>query len=78
MIYSILGNSKKITKRISTVFLAFNHNFDEGPPLLFKTMIFGGKYDQEQWRYTTWEEAEKGHQLAVNKVKGEKWISNYI
>ncbi len=31
--------------RISTVFLGLDHNFGEGDPLLFETMIFGGSHD---------------------------------
>jgi hypothetical protein len=52
--------------RISTVFLAIDHNYsDTGPPLLFETMIFGGTFDQTCWRYATWQEAVEGHKKAV-------------
>lgn len=53
--------------RISTVFLALDHRFygDEGPPILFETMIFGGEHDQYQERYCTWNEAVEGHRHAV-------------
>ncbi len=54
---------------VSTVFIGLDHSFGNGPPLLFKTMISGGDFDCEEWRYTTWEEAEKGHQKAVAKVE---------
>jgi hypothetical protein len=55
---------------VSTVFLGIDHNFwDVGPPLLFETMIFGGPLDQEQWRYSTWEEAEAGHQAACALIE---------
>ena len=50
--------------RISTVFLGIDHDFRGGPPLLFETMIFGGKHDQYQERYSTWEDAEDGHRVA--------------
>jgi hypothetical protein len=53
---------------VSTVFLAHNHNFRGGPPLVFETMIFGGGLDHYQARYSTWEEAEKGHAEAVARV----------
>lgn len=55
---------------VSTVFLGLDHSFG-GTPVLFETMIFGGEHDQYQERYCTWDEAEKGHQIAcelVNKV----------
>lgn len=54
---------------VSTVFLGLNHQYGEGPPLLFETMIFGGPLDQQMNRYSTWDEAEKGHQEMVEKAK---------
>jgi hypothetical protein len=50
---------------VSTVFLGINHEFMGGPPLWFETMVFGGDYDADQWRYTTWAEAEAGHARVV-------------
>lgn len=55
--------------KVSTVFLGLDHSFGEGPPLLFETMIFGGDHDEEMWRYSTWDEAEQGHESAC-KVAG--------
>ena len=53
---------------VSTVFLGLDHQFGDGPPLLFETMIFNGKYDGDQWRYSTWDEAVAGHEAAVDKL----------
>lgn len=47
--------------RVSTVFLGLNHNWREGPPLIFETMVFGGRYDGHIQRYSTWDQAEIGH-----------------
>ena len=58
--------------RVSTVFLGIDHNFGEGEPLLFETMIFGGERDEEQYRYATWDEAEKNHKTIVEELKGRK------
>lgn len=55
---------------VSTVFLGLNHQFGNGPPLLFETMVFGGELDQEMDRYSTWDEAIKGHKIVVQKAKG--------
>jgi hypothetical protein len=55
--------------RVSTVFLGLDHNhFGAGPPALFETMVFvnGRGVDCEQ--YSTWAEAEQGHENAVAKV----------
>lgn len=61
--------------RVSTVFLGLNHRFgDEGPPLIFETMIFGGWHDQYQERFSTWEEAEAGHAKALRLVRLLRWI----
>lgn len=54
--------------RISTVFLGMDHGF-HGEPLLFETMIFGGEHDMYQERYSTYDQAEKGHKVAVDLVK---------
>ena len=57
---------KQIT--ISTVFLGLNHNYGEGKPLIFETMVFGGSLDQEQERYSTWDEAIRGHDIMKKRV----------
>ncbi len=57
--------------KVSTVFLGLDHSFGNGVPLLFETMIFGGKYDQYQDRCYSWDEAEEMHRHAVAIVKGE-------
>lgn len=62
---------------VSTVFLGIDHNFSckkDAPVLLFETMIFGGKNDDYTDRYSIWEEAEIGHELAVNMVQKTIWI----
>jgi hypothetical protein len=50
---------------ISTIFLVFDHNFDPDNhvPVLFETMVFVNGYEQDMWRYCTWEQAEAGHRL---------------
>lgn len=57
--------------RVSTVFLGLDHRFGfgSGPPILFETMIFGGCLDGEQWRYSSWDDAETGHKAAVAKAR---------
>lgn len=35
---------------VSTVFLGIDHSFDDGSPVLYETMIFGGAHDQYQER----------------------------
>lgn len=52
---------------VSTVFLGLDHGWN-GELVLFETMIFGGDHDGYQERYATWEDAEKGHQMAIEMV----------
>lgn len=59
---------------ISTVFLGLDHNFGEGPPVLFETMIFeleteGPLADLFMARYCDWDEAKAGHDRVVEKVR---------
>lgn len=53
---------------VSTVFLGLDHGYGSGPPILWETMIFGGKHDRYQERYSTRADAEAGHQRAVFMV----------
>lgn len=57
--------------QISTVFLGWNHDFLGGPPLLWETIVFGGKLNGEMKRYSTLDEAKKGHDEMVGKVTRE-------
>jgi hypothetical protein len=57
---------------VSTVFLGMDHRFDDdGPPLLFETMIFDRVDDsalEYQERTSTWELALQAHARAVEWV----------
>jgi hypothetical protein len=57
---------------VSTVFLGLDHSFTpgDGPPVLWETMIFGGKHDQYQERYTSHADAVEGHARAVAMAFG--------
>jgi hypothetical protein len=62
---------RKCDVRISTVFLGTDHSWDpKQPPILFETMIFGGPLHDYCERYSTWEEAELGHERAVKLARG--------
>jgi hypothetical protein len=54
---------------VSTVHLVINHQWGDGPPLIFETMVFGGKHDQECVRYSTEEAARVGHTLVVRNIR---------
>lgn len=59
---------------VSTVFLGIDHNFirnSNKKPVLFETMIFGGKHDLFQERYITYQEAEVGHEKACEMIVRE-------
>ena len=59
-------------KWVSTVWLGLNHNWDDGPPLIFETMVFQSRENLEtvdQDRYATEDDAIIGHQLMVEKYK---------
>ena len=54
---------------VSTVWLGLDHSFFVGPPLIFETMVFGPGARDEQWRYSTEEDALAGHVQVVNEVR---------
>lgn len=54
---------------VSTVFLGLDHNYGDGPPILFESMVFGGEHDSFQMRYCTMEEAKSGHEYIVSKLQ---------
>lgn len=51
------------------MFLGLDHQFGDGPPLLFETMVFKGEsaFAGEEFceRCSTWTEAEAMHQRGV-------------
>jgi hypothetical protein len=55
---------------VSTVWLGINYNFNDGPPILFETMVFGGNEDQQEscYRWTTRQVARDGHAEIVATV----------
>lgn len=58
---------------VSTVFLVMDHQFDEdGPPLLWETMVWGLDDDQECERYSSYEEAVAGHKRLVSQYLGDE------
>lgn len=60
-----IGDSK-----ISTVFLGLDHAFSKGSPVLWETMVFGGKLDQETDRCSgTRAQAKTMHERMVEKVR---------
>jgi hypothetical protein len=59
---------------VSTVFLGLDHQYGDGPPVLWETMVFTegnstvSGFNEEQWRYTSRESALEGHRRAVAKL----------
>jgi hypothetical protein len=63
------------TVSVSTIFTGLDHNYgddgwetDDGPPVLWETMVFGGVLDGEQRRYSSRADALRGHQALCARV----------
>jgi hypothetical protein len=55
---------------VSTVWLGMDHQFGEGPPLIFETMVFRSEDDSDDLdcdRYSTEAEALAGHEAMCRK-----------
>jgi hypothetical protein len=66
---------------ISTVWIGINLQYGVGDPLIFETMIFGGRWDQEQMRYATEAQALEGHQRVVEDLREGRapfWLADYM
>jgi hypothetical protein len=54
---------------VSTVFLGTDQALlPDDPPILFETKVFGGPLDGEVRRYSTWDDAERGHGEIVSRA----------
>ena len=54
---------------VSTVFLGVDHNWaNDGPPLVFESLVFGGPLNGQMYRYSTWEEAAAGHKILTEEA----------
>lgn len=73
--YRVVAATNIGAAKVSTVFLGLDHSFAPGAkPVLFETMVFGGRMDGEQERYCTYDEAEVGHAAMVDKVHASNWL----
>ena len=70
-----LGNTDRRVKltvqgdvKVSTVFLGVDHSVGGGPPVLFETMVFRAGDSVDCQRYSTWDEAEIGHDEIVRSI----------
>lgn len=73
-----VGNTVIGEYTVSTVWLGIDHQGYGGPPLIFETMIFGGDYNHELNRYSTEEQAMRGHLATVDALRAgtaPAWLS---
>lgn len=66
----VTSTSDHDVHRVSTVWLGLDHQLDDGPPLIFETMVFtNGAWDERLCRrYATEAEALAGHAETVTLV----------
>ena len=69
-----VAHTVQLELSVSTVFLGLDHQYGDGPPLLFETMAFFNGQSEDQDRYSTWEEAEKGHAEMVRRVLSKRYV----
>lgn len=66
----IIGQAEFARMRVSTVFLCLDHAHREGlPPILFETKVWRDGVVVETKRYSTWDEAERGHAASLEWVR---------
>lgn len=67
--YKVVAQHQVGDAWVSTVWLGLDHRFGEGPPLIFETMVFGGRLSDELERYSTEAQAWEGHAVMVGRVR---------
>lgn len=65
---SVAGTDCPGGQYVSTVWIGLDHNYGEGPPLIFETMVFPACDECERW--STEREAIEGHAAMVAKLGG--------
>ncbi|MBS1631484.1 MAG: hypothetical protein JST10_02815 [Bacteroidetes bacterium] len=56
----------KLGVTVVTAFLAIDYSYGRAPnPIAFETMIFGGRRNNETYRYSTIQEARLGHKKVL-------------
>lgn len=72
--YQIVAKTLTEAGEVSTVWIGINHQWGPGPPLVFETMVFeepgDPSSDNEMRRYSTEEEALRGHLEVVERLGG--------
>ena len=64
---------------ISTVWLGMDHNFGDGPPVIFESMVFNVDGWQDfQDRYTTEADATAGHERIVAAIANRLTADEYV
>lgn len=57
---------------VSTVWLGLDHDFNTGVPIIFETMTFGDPWNNEMERYSTEEDAIRGHLRVLDRLRAGK------
>lgn len=73
-----VGNTVVGDYTVSTVWLGLDHRHGPGDPLIFETMVFGGQFDQELTRYSTEEEAMRGHLDVLDRLREGRPPFSYL
>lgn len=56
---------------VSTVFLGMDHGFGrQDRPVLWESMVFGGRLNERQERYTSHADAVAGHEALLAELRG--------
>jgi len=75
----IVRQTEILGASVSTVFLGLDHQWGDGPPLLFETMVFWpGEGGYEQERCSTWLEAQRQHAAMCTEAARPAAVLGYI
>jgi hypothetical protein len=67
-----VGRTRVGNVEVSTVWLGLDHDFRTGVPIIFETMTFGDPWANEMDRYSTEEQAMRGHLAVLDRLRSGK------
>jgi len=67
----VVGDSDVEDFHVTTVFSGCDHNWEDGPPILFESKVTEGgeRRDIYTRRYLSWAEAEEGHTAVCEQMR---------
>lgn len=75
--HRVVADDTTFKGSVWTTFSGVNHNFHNAsaPPAIYSSVVLGGVLDGELRRYSTLDEAFRGHAELLERVRATSWLA---